>query len=82
MAERIEAAISEDGILDLFPSVGVVRLTREMPPNYSLSKPAFCVIAQGSKSVVLGSETFTYDPGHYLLSTVDLPIASCVIAVQ
>lgn len=79
MAQRIDSLLAEDGLLDLFPSVAVIRLTREMPTNYSLSKPAFCVIAQGSKSVVLGAETFSYDPGHYLLSTVDLPISSCVI---
>lgn len=79
MAQRIEAAISEDGLLDLFPGVGVARATRLLPPHHSLFKPAFCVIAQGSKRVLLGSETFTYDPGHYLLSTVDLPISSCVI---
>lgn len=79
MARRIEAGIAEDGVLDLFPGVSIIRLTREMLPIHSLTKPAFCVIAQGSKSVVLGSETFIYDPGHYLLSTVDLPLSSCVI---
>ncbi len=39
---------------------------------------AFCVIAQGSKTVLLGDEVFRYDPGHYLISTVELPVISQV----
>ncbi|HEY0367218.1 MAG TPA: AraC family transcriptional regulator, partial [Pyrinomonadaceae bacterium] len=36
--------------------------------------PAFCLIAQGRKRALLGEEVFRYDPGHYLLFTVDLPL--------
>ena len=39
---------------------------------------AFCIIAQGSKTVLLGDEIFRYDPGHYLISTVELPVISQV----
>jgi hypothetical protein len=42
-------------------------------------KPAFCVIAQGSKDVPLNDELFHYDSGHYLISTLDLPIMSNVV---
>jgi AraC-like DNA-binding protein len=45
---------------------------------HSVFTPAFCVIAQGSKQVLLGEEVFRYDSGHYLISTVDLPIVSHV----
>lgn len=38
-------------------------------------RPAFCFVAQGSKQALLGEEIFRYDPGHYLLFTVDLPVA-------
>jgi len=31
-------------------------------------------IAQGRKRALLGEEVFRYDPGHYLLFTVDLPL--------
>jgi transcriptional regulator GlxA family with amidase domain len=37
------------------------------------------VIAQGSKSVLLNDESFDYDSGHYLISTLDLPIVSNVV---
>lgn len=37
-------------------------------------QPAFCVVAQGCKQALLGEEVFRYDPGHYLIYTVDLPL--------
>ncbi|MEP0891380.1 AraC family transcriptional regulator [Leptolyngbya sp. NM2-A1] len=46
---------------------------------HSVSIPAFCVIAQGSKEVLLGSDRYQYDPMHYLLGTVELPIASRIL---
>jgi AraC-like DNA-binding protein len=41
--------------------------------------PAFCVIAQGSKEIHLGEECYRYDPYHYCLGTVELPVVSQVI---
>ncbi|MFN6461684.1 MAG: AraC family transcriptional regulator N-terminal domain-containing protein [Nostoc sp. DedVER02] len=46
---------------------------------YGVSVPAFCVIAQGSKEVLLGSDRYQYDPMHYLLATVELPIVSQIL---
>src|SRR5262249_26887732 len=40
----------------------------------SVYQPAFCFIVQGGKRVLLGEELFRYDPGHYLIFTVDLPV--------
>jgi AraC-like DNA-binding protein len=37
------------------------------------------VIAQGSKEVFLGSDRYQYDPMHYLLATVELPIVSQIL---
>lgn len=37
------------------------------------------VIAQGSKEVLLGSDRYQYDPIHYLLGRVELPIASQIL---
>jgi AraC-like DNA-binding protein len=38
-----------------------------------------CVIAQGSKEVLLGDSRYRYDPSHYLLATVELPRVSQVL---
>jgi AraC-like DNA-binding protein len=37
------------------------------------------VIAQGSKEVLLGDSRYRYDPAHYCLATVELPVVSQVI---
>ena len=35
-----------------------------------------CIIAQGSKQVMIGSTTLDYDAGKYLISSVDLPVSA------
>jgi len=79
LAERITAAFTGLGLLEIFPGIGIARACSPTHPLHSVFTPAFCVIAQGSKKVMLGDETFKYDPGHYLIATVDLPIISCVL---
>ena len=79
LVERMSRAITEDGILEVIPGFFIGRSSRPTEKAHSVFKPAFCVIAQGSKQVLLGEELFRYDPGHYLISTVDLPIVSRVV---
>ncbi|MEP6787882.1 MAG: AraC family transcriptional regulator [Acidobacteriota bacterium] len=79
LANRITAAFSGLGLLEIFPGIGIARACSPTQPLHSVFTPAFCVIAQGSKKVMLGEETFKYDTGHYLIATVDLPIISYVL---
>ena len=79
LADRILASLEADGILEIFPGVTLSRSASPTHPLHSVFTPAFCVIAQGSKQIVLGDESFKYDTGHYLIATVDLPIVSCVL---
>jgi len=44
-----------------------------------MSDLAFCVIAQGSKEILLGDTRYRYDSAHYLLVTAELPVVSQVI---
>lgn len=76
---RMTRAISEDGILEVFPGVFLNRFSKLSDPVHLVFKPAFCFIAQGSKEVFLGDESYRYDSGHYLISTVTLPIISRTI---
>ena len=50
-----------------------------LEPVHSVVKPSFCVIAQGSKEVLLGDSRYRYDPFHYLISTVELPRVSQIL---
>lgn len=79
LRERIARAVPEDGMVE--PLAGL-KLYRYSSPTASLpgvSDPAFCVIAQGSKEVYLGKERYRYDPYHYCLGTVELPVVSRIV---
>jgi AraC-like DNA-binding protein len=76
---RISRAVPEDGLLEALPGVILGRFSKPTERVYSVFSPSFCIIAQGSKQVLLGEETLRYDPGHYLISTVALPIAINVV---
>jgi AraC-like DNA-binding protein len=55
---------------------------REDHPNARVSgvlEPCVFIVAQGRKRAYLGSETFNYDPLHYLVVAVPLPIESQVV---
>ncbi|HZS47534.1 MAG TPA: AraC family transcriptional regulator [Blastocatellia bacterium] len=79
LVQRIARAIPQDGVLEVFPGLFLARSCQPTEMTHSVFQPAFCVIAQGAKQVLLGEEAFRYDPGRYLISTVNLPIVSRVV---
>lgn len=82
LIERMSRAMPEDGILEIFPDILVIRSAQNIEHFHSVFTPAFCVIAQGSKQVMLGDEVLRYDPWNYLIATVDLPIVSHVMGAS
>src|SRR5438067_8767583 len=74
LVERIARAVREDGTVESLGGLHLKRVSSPAEPVHGVSIPAFCVIAQGSKEIYLGDEYYRYDPGHYLLATVELPI--------
>jgi AraC-like DNA-binding protein len=79
LIERMTRIAPENSLLEAFPGIFIYQSSRPTECEVSVLKPAFCVIAQGSKDVLLNDELFHYDPGHYLISTLDLPIMSNVV---
>jgi AraC-like DNA-binding protein len=78
LVERLAWAIGGDGTAE--PLAGL-RLRRASSPTglgHGVSYPSFCVIAQGSKEILLGDHRYRYDPAQYLIATAALPIASRV----
>jgi hypothetical protein len=47
-------------------------------PIHHVYEPAFALVAQGAKWIVLGDSTFRYGTGQYLVVSVDLPITGHV----
>jgi AraC-like DNA-binding protein len=66
--------VTEDGAKEVFPGFFLARSSKPSQSLNTVYEPAFCFIAQGRKRALLGEEVFRYDPGHYLLFTVDLPL--------
>ncbi|MFP5239196.1 MAG: AraC family transcriptional regulator N-terminal domain-containing protein [Acidobacteriota bacterium] len=68
-AERVDTPI---------PALTLVR--RESPTEQTgyMHEPSLCLIAQGSKRVLLGKELYTYDAQHFLITSVNLPVVAQV----
>jgi AraC-like DNA-binding protein len=79
LVERVARAVRKDGRAEPLKGLRLHRESSSKELVHSVSLPAFCVIAQGSKEVFLGDDRYQYDPMHYLLATAELPIVSHVI---
>ncbi len=79
LKERIAQAIRQDGTIEPLKGLHFNRSSSPSECIHSVSIPAFCAIAQGSKEVLLGSDRYQYDPMHYLLATAELPVISQIL---
>ncbi len=79
LAERIAQAMPEDGRAQAPQGLGLLRYSTPAEPLYGVSRPSLCVIAQGSKEILLGESRYQYDPYHYLLVTAELPVIGRVL---
>ncbi len=76
LAKRISRAVREDGTAEPLDGLRLRRASSPTETGHGVTFPAFCVIAQGSKEVLLGDKHYRYDPAHYLIATATLPVAS------
>lgn len=74
LIERIAAAVPADGTIEAFPGFRLSRASSPTEAVQAVYEPSFCFVAQGSKKALLGGEMFRYNPRHYLIFTVDLPV--------
>lgn len=74
LLERMARALPGDGAREALEGFFLARLTKPTESPLALYQPAFCFVVQGGKQVLVGEEILWYDPGHYLLFTVDLPV--------
>ena len=76
LVERIARAIREVGTVEPLEGLQLRRASSPTELGHGVSYPALCVIAQGSKEILLGDNRYRYDPAHYLITTAALPITS------
>lgn len=58
--------------------LSLFQLTSPTDPKTVLSEPSLCLIAQGSKRLLVGGESYVYNTDRYLLTSVHLPTVVCV----
>jgi AraC-like DNA-binding protein len=73
LLEQMARALPRVGTRQVLDGLFLARLSRPTESTLALYRPAFCFVVQGGKQVLVGEEVLRYDPGHYLLFTVDLP---------
>jgi AraC-like DNA-binding protein len=61
------------------PGLTLYRRDEPSPPTSIMYEPRICVVAQGAKRVLLGDDTYVYDPHHFLITAVDLPTVVQII---
>jgi len=80
LARLIAAYAPHDGSFDLsVPGLAVSRTARvNAGCAHALRLPSLCLIARGSKTVIVGQEVYEYDPSRMLVFSVALPVAAQV----
>jgi AraC-like DNA-binding protein len=78
LAERVARAVRKEGIVDLPAGLRLLCAYSPTELEHGVSFPAFCVVAQGSKEVLLGDDCYRYDADRYLITAAALPIATRV----
>jgi hypothetical protein len=66
LIERMACGIREDGTVEPLEGLRLRRASSPTELGHGVSYPALCVIAQGSKEILLGDNHYRYDPAHYL----------------
>ncbi len=79
LAERIARGLPQDGRIETQPGLHFNRLSTAGEAVHAVIEPSYCVIAQGSKDILLADERFHYDPAHYLIATMGLPAIGQVV---
>ena len=80
LAALIERFTGSDGAHSTaIEGLTLYRFSRLGQPFHGVYQPSLCLIGQGRKVVMLGEERFCYDPAHFLLTSVDLPVESHII---
>lgn len=75
MIELLNSLVPDEGVIhDVIEKVDLFRITRSSPRSPLNYEPSIIILAQGQKRVFIGDDVFTYDPLHYLVLSVPLPL--------
>ncbi|TCK28150.1 AraC family transcriptional regulator [Ancylobacter aquaticus] len=74
---------SQGGGQGLFPTpmpgVNIIRSFQEVMPNRKIYQPSLCIVLQGAKQILFGSETLDYGAMECLVVSIELPGSGRII---
>ena len=77
LASQIERHTVTDGAYQTpIPGLLLGRCSEVQHPVHTIYQPAFCLMAQGTKHVLLNDELYVYDPSRYLVVSQNLPVCT------
>jgi AraC-like DNA-binding protein len=80
LADLVGRHAPQDGMhKSPLPRLTLIRSSTSTHPQPAVYDPALVIVAQGRKRVLLGEQSFAYDPASFLLVSVDLPVVGCII---
>jgi len=79
LVESMAKRCVNEGANAVVPGLQFFRYNGPTQPAHCLYSPSICVVAQGAKEVLLSEERFRYDPAHFLLVSLDVPVVSQVV---
>ena len=80
LASAVERHTVVDGIYDgAVPGLTLFRCSAPSHHDAVVYVPCLCLIVQGAKELIVGDETYRYDPARSLLVSVDLPASTRVV---
>ena len=79
LARRIMQSVAKDSTAQIQPGLFLSRYSAPSKPAHLVYEPVMCVIAQGSKEVLVGAKRYRYDAAHYLLASLELPVTSRIV---
>ncbi|WP_459618237.1 AraC family transcriptional regulator [Bordetella sp. 2513F-2] len=79
LAALLSRHAPQDGLhTTAVPGMQFYRWSKPTETFFSVYRPSLAILAQGAKRVELGDEVYQYNTADYLLTSVDLPVASRV----
>ncbi|HHY2417471.1 TPA: AraC family transcriptional regulator N-terminal domain-containing protein [Salmonella enterica] len=79
LAELIAQAQPHDGQFEICPGLYLNRISSSSYAVHGVLEPSCCVVAEGSKEVTLGGESYLYDASHYLIATMGVPAFARIV---
>jgi AraC-like DNA-binding protein len=79
LLSRIDFWTRAGSVAPAIPGLWIYRHEAPSEPTRYTHQPSICLIAQGSKRIMLGSDDFSYDSDRYLVTSIDLPIVAQIL---